>query len=72
MSSSNVSSLIDTVTLVVQVNGKVRDRIEVPTSVTADEAEQLALASEKVQSFLEGSEIRKVISRPPTLVNLVV
>ena len=64
--------VVDTVTLVVQVNGKVRDRIEVDAAISEDAARDLALASEKVQSFLEGAEIRKVISRPPNLVNLVV
>ena len=64
--------VVDTVTLVVQVNGKVRDRIEVDAAISEDAARDLAVASEKVQSFLEGAEIRKVISRPPNLVNLVV
>ena len=61
----------DTVTLVVQVNGKLRDRIEVTPQVTADEAEALALASPKVQDLLNGKAPRKVISRPPSLVNVV-
>ena len=62
----------DTFELVVQVNGKVRDRLEVPASIDAAEAEQLALASDRVQPHLEGREPRKVISRPPKLVNIVV
>ncbi len=61
----------DTVTLVVQVNGKLRDRIEVTPQVTAEEAEALALASPKVQELLNGGAPRKVISRPPSLVNVV-
>ena len=64
--------VVDTVTLVIQVNGKVRDRVEVDAAITEDQARELALGSEKVQSFLNGAEIRKVISRPPTLVNLVI
>ena len=62
----------DTVTLVVQVNGKLRDRIEAPSE--APEAELLALAreSEKVRRHLDGMEIVKEIVVPGKLVNLVV
>ena len=60
----------EVVTLVVQVNGKVRDRIEVPADIDAAEAERVALGSPKVERFL--SNVVKVISRPPNLVNLVV
>jgi leucyl-tRNA synthetase len=56
--------------MVVQVNGKVRDRIEVPAGIDAVEAERLALASEKVAGFLTGPP-RKVIAKPPKLVNIV-
>jgi leucyl-tRNA synthetase len=63
---------VETTTLVVQVNGKVRDRIEVAPDVTEAEAERLALASEKVAAHLDGSPPRKVIARPPRLVNIVV
>jgi leucyl-tRNA synthetase len=59
------------VTMVVQVNGKVRDRMEVPAAITAAEAERLALESEKIQKWTE-SGVRKVIARPPNLVNVVV
>ena len=62
---------VSTETMVVQVNGKVRDRIEVPADVDAAEAERLALASERVRSFLDGGSPRKVIARPPKLVNIV-
>jgi leucyl-tRNA synthetase len=60
------------VTMVIQVNGKVRDRIEVAAGIGAAEAETLAAATDKVKPWLEGVEIRKVISRPPSLVNFVV
>jgi leucyl-tRNA synthetase len=60
----------ETVTMVVQVNGKVRDRIEVEADVDEATAEQLALGSEKVQAHLDG-EPRRVIVRPPKLVNVV-
>jgi leucyl-tRNA synthetase len=62
---------VDTVTLVVQVNGKVRDRLEVPAGIDSAEAERLALASPKVQAHLDGGEPRKVIAKPPKLVNIV-
>ncbi|MDJ0954191.1 MAG: leucine--tRNA ligase [Acidimicrobiia bacterium] len=60
------------VTMVVQVNGKVRDRIEVSASITEEDATAAALAAEKVQSWLEQGGVRKVIARPPKLVNIVV
>ncbi|WP_334142718.1 leucine--tRNA ligase [Rhabdothermincola sp.] len=63
---------VDTVTLVVQVNGKVRDRLAVPAGIDAVEAERLALASPKVQANLAGRSPAKVIARPPKLINLVV
>ncbi len=62
----------DTATLVVQVNGKVRDRFEVATSITAEEAEAEALASPRVVELLAGRPPKKVVTRPPTLVNVVV
>jgi leucyl-tRNA synthetase len=61
----------DRVTLVVQVNGKLRDRIEVDAEIGEDEAVALALASDKVQQQLAGAEPRRVIARPPNLVNVV-
>jgi len=60
-----------TETMIVQVNGKVRDRIEVDAGVDEAEMERLARASPKVQAALEGAEPRKVIARPPKLVNIV-
>jgi leucyl-tRNA synthetase len=62
----------ETVTMVVQVNGKVRDRIEVPAGIGEEEAEELALASEKIQSWIDGETVRRVIVRPPKLVNIVI
>ena len=60
------------VTLVVQVNGKVRDRLQVDAAIGESEAVEQALASERVQRHLDGGEPRRVIARPPKLVNLVV
>jgi leucyl-tRNA synthetase len=51
----------ETITLVVQVMGKVRDRIEVPAGISETDAKALALASEKVQKFTDGKTPRKVI-----------
>ena len=62
----------DTVTMVVQVNGKVRDRIEVTPDVTGAEAERLALAAPAVVEALAGAAPKRVIVRPPKLVNVVV
>ena len=62
----------DEITLVVQVNGKVRDRITLPAGFSQEEAKEVALQSEVVQRFLEGKEPRKVIVVPGKLVNIVV
>ncbi|MDQ3926402.1 MAG: leucine--tRNA ligase, partial [Actinomycetota bacterium] len=59
-------------TLVVQVNGKLRDRIEAPVDVSEDTAKELALASMKVRPHVEGREIRKSVYVPGRLVNFVV
>ena len=61
----------DMVTLVIQVNGKVRDRLEMPAGTCKEEAEQSALAAPKVQSYLEGKQILKAIVVPDRLVNIV-
>jgi len=62
----------DTFTLAIQVNGKLRDRIEAGSSASEDELLELARASEKVQRHLDGKEIVKEIVVPGKLVNLVV
>jgi leucyl-tRNA synthetase len=59
------------VTLVVQVDGKVRDRMEVDPDAGEDDCRELALASEKVRRSIDGREVRQVIVRPPRLVNVV-
>ncbi len=61
----------DTVTCVVQVKGKVRDRLEVPADITEEALVSLALASEAVQRALDGAGVRTVVARPPKLVNVV-
>ena len=61
----------DQITLIVQVNGKVRDRITVPADISQDEAKALALSSEAVKKQLGASEPKKVIVVPGRLVNIV-
>jgi leucyl-tRNA synthetase len=61
----------ESVTLVVQVDGKVRDRIEVDADASEDRCRDLALASEKAMRAIDGREVRDVIVRAPRLVNLV-
>ncbi|MGH2747866.1 MAG: leucine--tRNA ligase [Actinomycetota bacterium] len=60
------------VTMVVQINGKVRDTIEVPADISEDEMLARALRSDKVKGYLDGKEPAKVIARPPNLISLVV
>ena len=62
----------DEFTLVVQVNGKVRDRLTVPASVTEDDARKLAVKQEKVQLYIKGRGMVKVIYVPGKLINIVV
>ncbi|MFS8886399.1 leucine--tRNA ligase [Synechococcus sp. H70.2] len=62
----------DTVTIVVQVNGKLRGSFEAPADVTPEEQERLALQSEAAQRYLQGAAPKKVIVVPKKLVNLVV
>ncbi len=61
----------DLVTCVVQVAGKVRDRIEVPPGIAEEDLRQLALAAPGVERTLAGRGVRAVIVRPPKLVNIV-
>jgi leucyl-tRNA synthetase len=65
-------TLDQTITLVVQVNGKVRDRITVPASIGDEAARERALASERVRHYLNGKQPRRVITVPGRLVNIVV
>jgi leucyl-tRNA synthetase len=62
----------DTVEIVVQVNGKLRDRIAAPADATREEQESLARASEKVEAHLNGGELVKTVVVPGKLVNFVV
>ena len=62
----------ETFTLVLQVNGKVRERIEVPTTISEQEVRALALSNPRVASFVGESTVQKVIYVPGRLVNVVV
>ncbi len=61
----------DEITIVLQVNGKLRDKLIVPVGISEERAKELALANKIVQRFLEGTAPRKVIYVPGKLVNIV-
>ena len=60
------------ITLVVQVNGKVRDRITVPASITEDKAKKLVLERDRVKAHLDNREVVNIIYVPGRLINIVV
>jgi leucyl-tRNA synthetase len=60
------------ITLVIQVNGKLRERVTVPASISAEEAKKLAADQDKVKPFLEGKQVVNIIYVPGKLVNIVV
>ena len=62
----------EVITLIVQVNGKVRDKIEVAVGIDEAEAQALALASPRVQNHVEGKSVAKTVYVPGRLVNVVV
>jgi leucyl-tRNA synthetase len=64
-------ALEERVTMVVQVDGRVRDRIEVDASVSEEVCRELALASERAIRAIDGRDVRQVVVRPPRLVNVV-
>ncbi|ARB38212.1 leucine--tRNA ligase [Bacillus subtilis] len=61
----------DEVEIVIQLNGKVKAKLQVPADATKEQLEQLAQADEKVKEQLEGKTIRKIIAVPGKLVNIV-
>lgn len=60
------------VTLVIQVNGKVRDKVTVPVSITEDEAKELALSRERIKAYVKDNKVARIIYVPQRLVNIVV
>jgi len=63
---------MSSITLVVQINGKIKDKIEVEAETSKEELEKTALQSEKIKALLEGQNVVKVITVPNKLVNIVV
>ncbi len=61
----------DEVEIVLQVMGKVRSKVNVPRDITKEEMEKIALEDEKIQQWIEGKTVRKVIVVPGKLVNIV-
>ncbi|MCK4891816.1 MAG: hypothetical protein KAS78_04060, partial [Candidatus Pacebacteria bacterium] len=60
------------ITMIIQVNGKLRDQIKAPADISEEQAKKIALESEKIKKWIEGKEIRKVIFVKGKLVNVVV
>jgi len=61
----------DSVTAILQINGKIKDRIEVSPQITDAELEKMALANDLITAEIAGGEVKKVIVRAPKLVNIV-
>ncbi|GAG74402.1 unnamed protein product, partial [marine sediment metagenome] len=59
-------------TLIIQVNGKLRDKVEVPISISEEEIKEIALKSQKVQKFIKNKKIIKFVTVPNKLINIVV
>ena len=59
------------ITLVIQINGKVRDRITVPADISDEDAKTTALATEQIHSAVQNKEIKKIIVVPKKLINIV-
>ena len=62
----------ETITLIVQINGRVRDKVEVGADISEEEAKELAISQEKIKNWIEGKEIKKVIFVPGKLINIVI
>jgi leucyl-tRNA synthetase len=60
------------ITLIIQVNGKVRDKIEVEADISKERAKELAISSQKIKKWIEGKEIKRVVFVPRKLINIVV
>ena len=62
----------DNVTVVLQISGKIKERIEVPPSITTEELEKLALENDVIKAEIAGATIKKIITVAPKLVNIVI
>ena len=61
----------DTFTLIIQIDGKLRDKVEVPISITEEEAREIALSREKVRSRINGKKIKNIVYVPGRIINIV-
>jgi leucyl-tRNA synthetase len=59
-------------TVVIQINGKVRSKMQVPTGTSTEQLEKLAVEAHRMQELLEGKTVLKIITVPDKLVNIVV
>ncbi|MDO8664174.1 MAG: class I tRNA ligase family protein [Candidatus Liptonbacteria bacterium] len=62
----------ETFTLIIQVNGKIRDTVEAQTGISREEAEKLALGREKIENIIKSSAVEKIVYVPGRLINIVV
>lgn len=62
----------DFITIIVQVNGKIRDKLNVDENITKEELETLAVSSDKVKAFIGDNKVKKVIVIPKKIVNIVI
>ena len=60
------------ITLVIQVNGKVRDKIEVEANISEERVKELAISREKIRKWLKGKKVKKIIFVSGKLINIVV
>lgn len=61
----------DKYTLVVQINGKIRDQVKVKSEITEEEAKNIALSKDKIKNWIKDKEIKKIIFIPKKLINIV-
>jgi leucyl-tRNA synthetase len=64
--------IVDEIEIPVQINGKVRSKITLPTGTTEDGALQIAISNEQIRQIIEDSEIRRVIYVENRLLNIVI
>ncbi|MFR1498756.1 MAG: class I tRNA ligase family protein, partial [Monoglobus pectinilyticus] len=64
--------VVDEIEIVLQINGKIRDKLKINPDMSPDEMKELALESEKIQELIDGKEIVKCIAVPKKLINIVV
>ncbi|HOX10163.1 MAG TPA: class I tRNA ligase family protein, partial [Candidatus Omnitrophota bacterium] len=61
----------ENITIVIQVNGKVRSKVEVPNDISDEKLKELALSDEKVKQWLEGKPVKNIVVVPKRLVSIV-